>query len=179
MLVGTACYKFRANSANGVIANRTGLPKDRTDRLRTPLALFFISLGVVAAVWWWLAMPVTLVRAPIDPAAKLECVSYAPSATIKRRMNADLIVSPEQIAEDLAELAKISKCIRTYSIDNGLDKVPELASRVGLKVLLGVWIGRDRAKNALLVNTAISLAKDHPGVIRRSSSATKCSCAER
>ena len=138
---------------------------DRTDRLRTPLALFFISIGVVAAVWWWLAMPVTLARAPIDPAAKLECVSYAPFRNDQTPHNADLIVSPKQIAEDLAELARISKCIRIYSIDNGLDKVPELASRVGLKVLLGVWIGRDRAKNALLVNTAISLAKDHPGVI--------------
>ena len=110
-------------------------------------------------------MPVTLARAPIDPAAKLECVSYAPFRNDQTPHNADLIVSPKQIAEDLAELARISKCIRIYSIDNGLDKVPELASRVGLKVLLGVWIGRDRAKNALLVNTAISLAKDHPGVI--------------
>jgi exo-beta-1,3-glucanase (GH17 family) len=129
------------------------------------LALFSISIGVVAAVWWWLAMPVTLARAPIDPAAKLECVSYAPFRNEQTPHNADLIVSPEQIAEDLAELAKISKCIRTYSIDNGLDKVPELASRVGLKVLLGVWIGRDRAKNVLLVNTAVSLVNDHPGVI--------------
>ena len=34
--------------------------------MRTPLALLFISLGVVAAVWWWLATPVTLARAPID-----------------------------------------------------------------------------------------------------------------
>ena len=75
------------------------------------------------------------------------------------------IVSPEQIAEDLRELAKVSKCIRTYSIDNGLDKVPELASRVGLKVLLGVWIGRDRAKNAHLVDIAVSLVRDHPGVV--------------
>ena len=118
--------------------------------MRTPLALFFISLGVVATVWWWLAIPVTLVRAPIDPAAKLECVSYAPFRGDQTPHDPDLIVSPEQIAEDLGELAKISKCIRTYSIDNGLDKVPELASRVGLKVLLGVWIGRDRPKNALL-----------------------------
>ena len=114
--------------------------------MRTPLALFFISLGVIAAVWWWLATPVTLARAPIDPAAKLECVSYAPFRNDQTPHDRTLIVSPEQIAEDLAELAKISKCIRTYSIDNGLDKVPELASRVGLKVLLGVWIGRDRAQ---------------------------------
>jgi exo-beta-1,3-glucanase (GH17 family) len=141
------------------------LLQDRTIALRTPLALFFISLGVVATVWWWLAIPVTLVRAPIDPAAKLECVSYAPFRGDQTPHDPDLIVSPEQIAEDLSELARISKCIRTYSIDNGLDKVPELASRVGLKVLLGVWIGRDRRKNALLIDTAISLAQNHPGTI--------------
>ena len=133
--------------------------------MRTPLALFFISLGLVAAVWWWLAIPVTLARAPIDPAAKLECVSYAPFRGDQTPHNPKLIVSPEQIAEDLVELAQITKCIRTYSIDNGLDKVPELASQVGLKVLLGVWIGRDRAKNALLIDTAIALARDHPGSV--------------
>jgi exo-beta-1,3-glucanase (GH17 family) len=139
--------------------------QDRSIALRTPLALFFISLGVVATVWWWLAIPVNLVRAPIDPAAKLECVSYAPFRGDQTPHDPDLIVSPEQIAEDLGELARISKCIRTYSIDNGLDKVPELASRIGLKVLLGVWIGRDRPKNALLIDTAISLAQNHPGTI--------------
>jgi exo-beta-1,3-glucanase (GH17 family) len=112
-----------------------------------------------------LAIPVTLARAPIDPAAKLECVSYTPFRGDQTPHNPDLIVSPEQIAADLGELAKITKCIRTYSIDNGLDEVPELASRVGLKVLLGVWIGRDRAKNTLLIDTAISLTRDHPGTV--------------
>ena len=137
----------------------------RTIGFRTPLALFFVSLGIVAAVWWWLATPVALTRAPIDAAAKLECVSYAPFRDDQTPHDPTLIVSPEQIAEDLGELAKVSKCIRTYSIDNGLDKVPELASRVGLKVLLGVWIGRDRAKNAQLVDIAVSLVKDHPGTV--------------
>jgi exo-beta-1,3-glucanase (GH17 family) len=133
--------------------------------LRTPLALFLISLGIVAAAWWWLATPVTLARAPIDAAAKLECVSYAPFRNDQTPHDQTLVVSPQQIAEDLGELAKISKCIRTYSIDNGLDKVPELASRAGLKVLLGVWIGRDRAKNALLADAAVALARQYPGVV--------------
>ncbi len=81
-------------------------------------------------------------------------------------MNPGLIVSPEQIREDLAELAKISDCVRTYSVDNGLEKVPELASKVGLKVLLGIWIGNGRLKNAQLVETAVSLTKDYPGTIK-------------
>jgi len=155
MQFGSKCYKFLSHRANRM----------RGITLRTPLALFFISLGVVAAVWWWLALPVTLVRAPIDPAAKLECVSYAPFRGDQTPHDQQLIVSPEQIAEDLGELAKITKCIRTYSIDNGLDKVPELASRVGLQVLLGVWLGRDHAKNALLADTAISLVRQHPGTV--------------
>jgi exo-beta-1,3-glucanase (GH17 family) len=133
--------------------------------LRTPLALFCVSMGLIAVAWWWLATPVTLTRAPIDPAAKLECVSYAPFRNEQTPHNPALIVSPEQIAEDLGELAKVSKCVRTYSIDNGLDKVPDLAARVGLKVLLGVWIGRDRAKNVLLINHAVSLVNDHPGTV--------------
>ena len=107
----------------------------------------------------------TLPRAPIDATAKLECVSYAPFRNDQTPHDQALIVSPEQILEDLRELAKVSKCIRTYSIDNGLDKVPELAGRVGLKVLLGVWIGRDRAKNAHLIDIAVALTKDHPGTV--------------
>ncbi len=133
--------------------------------MRTPLAFFSVSIGVVAAVWWWLALPVVLPRAPIDPAAKLECVSYAPFRGDQTPHNPDLIVSPEQIAEDLVELAKVTKCVRTYSIDNGLDKVPELASKAGLKVLLGIWLGRDRAKNAQLADAAISLASKHRNAV--------------
>ncbi|MGA7811227.1 beta-(1-6) glucans synthase [Bradyrhizobium sp.] len=120
---------------------------------------------MVTAVWGWLATPVTLPHGPTDPAAKLDCVSYAPFRDRQSPWNADLVISPEQIAGDLAELAKISKCVRIYSVDNGLDKVPELASEVGLKVMLGVWIGRDRAKNALLIDAAIALAGNYPGVI--------------
>jgi exo-beta-1,3-glucanase (GH17 family) len=132
---------------------------------RMPLALFVGSLGVIAAVWWWMATPVMLARAPIDAATKLECVSYAPFRNHQTPHDPALVVGREQIASDLRELAKISRCIRTYSIDNGLDKVPELASEVGLKVLLGVWIGRDRTKNARLIDVAVALAKRHPGVV--------------
>ncbi len=111
-------------------------------------------------------MPVTLAHAPIDPAAKPDCVSYAPFRGNQTPLNPGLIVSPEQIRQDLVELAKVANCVRTYSVDNGLDKVPELASKVGLKVLLGIWIGNNRLKNELLIETAISLARDYPDVIK-------------
>ncbi len=113
-----------------------------------------------------MATPVTLARAPIDPAAKLDCVSYAPFRGSQTPLNSSLIISPSQIEEDLAQLAQVSNCIRTYSVDNGLEKVPELASKVGLKVLLGVWIGNGRLKNAQLIETAVALSKDYPDTVQ-------------
>ena len=130
-----------------------------------PLALFLVSMSMIVAVWYWLASPVLLEHALINPAKKLDCVSYAPFRSGQTPWNSDIVISPEQIAEDLSQLAVVSNCIRTYSVENGLDKVPQLASKVGLKVILGIWLGRDRVKNAALIDTAVSLAKGYPGTV--------------
>src|ERR1700730_6323068 len=129
------------------------------------LAGLLLSFAVVTGVWWWLATPVTLAHAAIGPGAKLDCVSYAPFRNHQTPWNSTIVISEAQIAEDLADLARVSRCIRTYSIENGLDKVPELASKVGLKVILGIWLGRDRLKNASLIDTATKLAKQYPVVV--------------
>jgi exo-beta-1,3-glucanase (GH17 family) len=133
--------------------------------LRTPLALLLISLGVIAAVWWWLATPINLARAPIDPNAKLLCVSYAPFRDAQTPLLPTTHIAPEQIALDLGQLAKISDCVRTYSIENGLDQVPALAAKVGLKVIQGIWLGSNRLKNLAQISTVVGLAKEHPDVI--------------
>jgi exo-beta-1,3-glucanase (GH17 family) len=132
---------------------------------RTPLALFLISLGAIAAVWWWLATPITLARAPIDPDAKLQCVSYAPFRGAQTPLVETTHITTEQIAEDLAQLAKITDCVRTYSIENGVDQVPALAAKLGLKVIQGIWLGSNRLKNLAQISTAVQLAKNYPGTI--------------
>src|SRR3954454_9895715 len=133
--------------------------------LRTPLALLLSSLGMIAALWWWLATPITLARAPIDPNAKLQCVSYAPFRGAQTPLIPTTQISPEQIAQDLAQLAKITDCVRTYSIENGLDQVPALAAKVGLKVIQGIWLSSNRIKNLAQIAIAVELTKEHPGVI--------------
>jgi len=133
--------------------------------LRTPLALLLTSLGMIAAVWWWLATPITLVRAPIDPNAKLQCVSYAPFRDAQTPLVPTTHIDAEQIAQDLAQLAKITDCVRTYSIENGLDQVPALAAKVGLKVIQGIWLSSNRIKNASQIALAVGLAKEYPGVV--------------
>ncbi len=107
----------------------------------------------------------TLARAPIDPAAKLECVSYAPFRGAQNPLELGLIVSPAQMAEDMAQLAQITGCIRTYSVGNGLDRVPELAQKAGLKVMLGVWIGTNKIDNRIQIEKGVALSKQYPGVI--------------
>src|ERR1700752_5131722 len=132
---------------------------------RTPLALFLISLATIAAVWWWLATPITLVRAPIDPNAKLQCVSYAPFRGAQTPLVEGTHISAEQIAEDMAQLAKVTECVRTYSIENGLDQVPAQAAKQGLKVIQGIWLGSNRFKNLAQISTAVQLAKNYPSTI--------------
>ena len=133
--------------------------------LRTPLALLLISLCAIAAVWWWLATPISLARAPIDPAAKLQCVSYAPFRGLQTPLQSTDRIPADQIEQDLTQLAKISDCVRTYSIENGLDQVPGLAQKVGLKVIQGIWLGSERFKNVAQISTVISLTKRYPDVI--------------
>src|SRR5438552_11075212 len=133
--------------------------------LRTPLALFLISLGAIAAVWCWLATAMRLVRAPIEPDAKLQWVSCAPFRDAQTPLVESTRITTEQIAEDLAQLAKVTDCVRTYSIENGLDQVPALAAKAGLKVIQGIWLGSNRLKNLAQIATAVQLAKSYPGTI--------------
>ena len=116
-------------------------------------------------MWWWLATPINLARAPIDPNAKLQCVSYAPFRGDQTPLVPATHVAAEQIAEDLAKLAKITDCVRTYSIENGLDQIPGLAAKVGLKVIQGIWLASNRQKNLAQIATAVRLTKEYPETI--------------
>ena len=132
---------------------------------RTPLALLLMSLGAIAAVWWWLATPIMLARAPIDPNAKLQCVSYAPFRGAQTPLSPTTYVSADQIEEDLKQLVKVTDCVRTYSIENGLDQVPGLAQKVGLKVIQGIWLGSNRFRNLTQISTVVRLTKQYPDTI--------------
>jgi glucan 1,3-beta-glucosidase len=92
-------------------------------------------------------------------------VSYAPFRGLQSPLNASLRVGAAQISEDLAQLARVTSCVRTYSIENGLDQVPALAAKAGLKVIQGIWLGSDRLKNRQQVDGAVALTKEFPGVI--------------
>src|SRR5258708_14812831 len=161
---GIACILLLADGQRPV-NRRSPARRMQPISLRTPLALLLMSLGAIAAVWWWLRTPITLARAPIDPNAKLLCVSYAPFRDAQTPLVQTTHIAPEQIAQDLAQLAKISDCVRTYSIENGLDQVPALAAKVGLKVIHGLWLGSNPLKNLPQISTVVRLPNEYPTVI--------------
>jgi exo-beta-1,3-glucanase (GH17 family) len=132
---------------------------------RTPLALLLASLAVIAAAWWWLATPIVLAHAPIDPSAKLQCVSYAPFRGEQNPLSPGTHISVEQIEQDLTQLAKVTDCVRTYSIEYGQDQIAGVAKKVGLKVIQGIWLSNDRLKNLNQIATVVRLAKEYPDVI--------------
>lgn len=97
---------------------------------------------------------------------QLPCVSYAPFRRAGHTpFDPALRITPQQIEADLRLLATVTPCVRTYGMDHGLDAVPALAERLGLRVVLGVWIGRDAAANADQLERALALARRHADTI--------------
>ncbi len=59
----------------------------------------------------------------------------------------------------------MTSCIRTYSIDHGLDQIPEVARRHGLKVMQGLWLSSLPDLSRHQIEGAVALAKRYPDVI--------------
>jgi exo-beta-1,3-glucanase (GH17 family) len=135
-------------------------------RFAVPVALFAGAVAVIAAAWWWMGKPVTMPPSPLASGEKLYCVSYAPFRGTQSPLTPPIDISPEQIDDDLARLSKITDCVRTYAVEFGLDRIAGIARRHGLKVMQGIWLSGNPAKNKVEIDTAIQLAKQYPETIR-------------
>jgi exo-beta-1,3-glucanase (GH17 family) len=130
------------------------------------VGLFILTAAAITSSWSWLGMAKPMPPSPLDRGEKLYCVSYAPFRGAQSPLDLSTSIAPEQIDQDLAQLAKLTSCIRTYSVDFGLERVPEIAQRHGLKVLLGLWVSSHADRTDHQLRTGIALAKRFPDVIR-------------
>jgi glucan 1,3-beta-glucosidase len=134
--------------------------------MRVAVPLFVAVAVIVGAFWAWLGAAVPMPNNPIGRGEKLYCVSYAPFRGWQSPFDPDTRITPAQIDDDLARLSKISDCVRTYSIDEGIDQVPAIAARHGMKVILGLWLSGKPDKNKYEIETTIKVANENPGTVR-------------
>jgi exo-beta-1,3-glucanase (GH17 family) len=130
------------------------------------VVFFALAVTIVVAAWWWLGAPVSIPVAPLAAGEKLPCVSYAPFRGEQTPLDLSTRIPAWQIEDDLAQLAAVTECVRTYSVNLGLDQITPIAQRHGLKVLQGLWLGRDPEFNRFQIETAVALANRYPDVIR-------------
>ena len=129
-------------------------------------ALQVLLLIVVGAWIFQQNQPTTLVSPQLHN-GKLQCVSYSPYyGKNQTPLVPTTRISREQIDADLEKLATITDCIRTYSVSQGMDYVPEAAQKLGLKVYLGVWIGWVDKLNQTEIALATNVANAHPNTVK-------------
>ena len=132
--------------------------------LRNPASLLAaVSLSILF-VWFVLGYPARMPPSPLSTDEKLPCVAYAPVPLQPDSESHEIPV--EQIETDLVRLTGIAACVRTYTTGMGLERVPELAGKLGLKVLQGVALGPDLRRNRDEIERALRIAESQRPAIR-------------
>jgi exo-beta-1,3-glucanase (GH17 family)/cellulose synthase/poly-beta-1,6-N-acetylglucosamine synthase-like glycosyltransferase len=105
----------------------------------------------------------------------LVSLSYAPFEGISDPDDLSTRPTIEQIRKDLRTIAPYTRTVRTYSSTGGLEVVPRVASELGLKVTLGIWLTKDKDsdgkripaaydRNEREIRSAIDLARHHSNI---------------
>jgi cellulose synthase/poly-beta-1,6-N-acetylglucosamine synthase-like glycosyltransferase/exo-beta-1,3-glucanase (GH17 family) len=127
----------------------------------TRFSNWIIGLVVVlifASAWYLLNRPAN--EKPWD--GDVGGLTYTPYRTSTDLHN--LKASRDQITSDVEKMASITSQIRTYTTTGDAYYVPEIASKMGLRVTAGAWISDDAKKNQEEINNLIDLAHNVGGV---------------
>ncbi|NVZ99745.1 glycoside hydrolase family 17 protein [Pseudomonas gingeri] len=127
--------------------------------------LFACLLGIFAlcGFWYGLGQPVILPDAA-TPTHKLQCASYTPFDKDQSPFDQPFKPRPERMDADLALLATRFECIRTYSM-TGLEALPELARKHGLKLMIGAWVNSNPVDTEKEVDALIASANANTDVV--------------
>ncbi|MNM58584.1 hypothetical protein D3C81_698170 [compost metagenome] len=96
---------------------------------------------------------------------KLQCASYTPFDKDQSPFDQPFQLRPARMDADLALLAQRFECIRTYSM-TGLEAIPQLARKHGLKVMLGAWINANPVDTQKEVKALIAAANANPDIVK-------------
>ncbi|MBD26060.1 MAG: hypothetical protein CMG46_13830 [Candidatus Marinimicrobia bacterium] len=126
--------------------------------------IFALVLVCIVSIFSWASLDYPL-TAP-DWQDDLRGVAYNPSSVYTDSQRREGY--PESVVrEDLEQLGKVADRVRTYAVDPGLDLVPSLANKNGLKVSLGLWLSDVVELNEKQIKRGIEVIKQNPDVIDR------------
>jgi len=127
--------------------------------------LFACLLGLFAlcGFWYGLGQPVLLPDVA-SASHKLQCASYTPFDKDQSPFDQPFKLRPERMDADLALLATRFECIRTYSM-TGLEALPDLARKHGLKLMIGAWVNSNPLDTEKEVDLLIASANANPDVV--------------
>ncbi len=128
--------------------------------VRIALAL---GLLVGASILFWASRDYAVIAPNWD--GQVRGITYSPSHVFSEKDRE--WTSPEQIDRDMQQLSQLTGHIRTYTVANGLDRVPEIARRYGITVSLGIWIGSDLDQNEKEIELGIRTALANRRVVDR------------
>lgn len=128
-----------------------------------PIVMASLLLMLACCVWVWQQFHHVPTKASAEP---MQCVSYSPFYQGSNPLDPNTFIPRAQIEQDLRRLATRFPCVRTYSVAQGLEAVPEIAQQLGLKVYLGIWIGWVDSINRQQIDTAVRLSKQYPKAIK-------------
>ncbi|WP_256830215.1 beta (1-6) glucans synthase [Pseudomonas sp. Pse1] len=136
-------------------------------RSRFPFAAYvfacLLGLFALGGYWYGLGQPVLLPDAA-TPTHKLQCASYTPFDKDQSPFDQPFNLRPERMDADLALLATRFECIRTYSV-TGLEALPGLARKHGLKLMIGAWVNSNPVDTAKEIDLLIAEANANPDVV--------------
>ncbi|MGE0051758.1 MAG: glycosyl hydrolase [Arcobacter sp.] len=130
--------------------------------------IFLTLCSVFVALFFWYYLGAkAILKDDSNSFSKLQCVSYAPFAKDESPFLFDkgLVISEEQVRNDLKLLSKYTTCIRTYSTV-GLEMIPKIAREFNLQMLMGAWVSSDEKQTKDEISTLIKLVNENPEIVK-------------
>ncbi len=127
------------------------------------IAALVLSLLAVLAGWSLANRPVSVPENWDGPVAS---VSFAPFRWGQSPLTRTY-PSLQQVEEDMVALKGLTTGLRTYTSQEGMEVVPDLARKHGFTVTHSAWLGVTPTTNEKEVAALIQAANQHPDVIKR------------
>ena len=131
---------------------------------KTSFSVVMLGLLVIANLFFWAYMNrPDKVQSWVGP---MMGVSFNPMRA-EDDPEKGLFPSVAEINEDLSLLTGKVHAVRTYSVLNGLEQVPDLAAQHKLNATIGAWISSDPVASQKEVDTLISISRGkHDNIVR-------------